>query len=133
MIGGGDNRFMTKRPVTVVELSTFLKSASSAGMTDEERSELVDHLARNPLVGDLIKDTGGLRKLRWARLGSGRSGGYRAVYYFYDEGVPIYAVYAYGKNQQVDLSAAQLQAATNFVIELKLAIKSQRSNRRTTI
>src|SRR5580658_508396 len=126
------NLRMTKCPVTVAELGTFLRSATAAGMTDEERAELVDHLARNPLAGDLIKDTGGLRKLRWARAGGGQSGGYRAVYYFYDEAAPIYAVYAYGKNQRADLSAEQRKAASRFIAEIKLAIKAGRLKRSTT-
>ncbi|MGB8843760.1 MAG: type II toxin-antitoxin system RelE/ParE family toxin [Aliidongia sp.] len=122
---------MTKRPVTVTELGTFLRSASAAGMADEERAELVDHLARNPFAGDLIRDTGGLRKLRWARAGAGQSGGYRAVYYFYDEAAQIYAVYVYGKNQRAVLSAEQRKAAARFIAEIKLAIKAGRRERGT--
>jgi len=50
----------------------------------------------------LIPGTGGLRKLRWARQGAGKSGGYRAIYYIHDSEAPIYAVLAYGKNNQPD-------------------------------
>ncbi len=106
---------MAERPVTVVELSTFLRSAEAAGMDEAERGALVDHLARNPLTGALIKETGGVRKLRFARPGGGKSGGFRAVYYFHDEGAPIYAILAYGKGQQVELSPPQRKAAASRV------------------
>jgi len=95
-------------------------------MSDEERSELVDFLARNPLRGDLVEGTGGLRKLRWARRGSGKSGGYRTVYFYCDDHVPIYAILVYGKGQQADLSQAQRKAAAGFVSELKRTLRAGR-------
>ena len=98
-------------------------------MDEAERSELVDFLARNPLAGDVIKETGGVRKIRWARPGAGKSGGFRAVYFFYDEDAPIYAILAYGKGQQAELSPKQRQAAAKFVHELKAAIRAGRSRK----
>jgi hypothetical protein len=52
------------RPVSVVETPEFL-SATRKLMSDEERTLLVDYLAYNPMAGDLVQDTGGIRKLRW--------------------------------------------------------------------
>src|SRR5579859_4652230 len=117
---------MGVRPITVVELDSFLRSGIAAGLGDQERAELVDFLARNPTAGALIKETGGLRKLRWARSGGGKSGGYRAIYYFHDEGVPIYAILVYGKGVQADLTAGQRKKAGALVTELKLAIRDRR-------
>jgi hypothetical protein len=51
---------------TVVETPEFLAQARGL-LTERERSELVDFLARNPTAGDLMQGTGGARKLRWAR------------------------------------------------------------------
>ena len=51
-------------PVSVVETPEFL-AATRRIMDDDERGVLVDFLARNPLSGDLIPGTGGVRKLRW--------------------------------------------------------------------
>jgi hypothetical protein len=55
-------------PVSVVETPEFL-AATKRIMDEQERSQLVDHLARNPLAGDLIPGTGGVRKLRWGLEG----------------------------------------------------------------
>ena len=112
-------------PVTVVELPTFLRSADAAGMTEAERGALVDFIARNPLAGDLIKGTGGLRKIRWRRHGGGKSGGYRAIYYFHDDRVPLFAFLAYGKNQQADLTAAQRSASAAVVAVIKSLIRER--------
>ena len=116
---------MNTLPVTVVELPSFLRSADAAGMTESERGALVDFMARHPLTGDLIKDTGGLWKLRWRREGSGKSGGYRAIYYFHDSRAPIFAFLAYGKNQQADLTPAQRKSAGDMVATIKVLIKER--------
>ena len=119
------------KPQTVIEIDSFIRSAVMAGMSDDERGTLVDYLARNPGLGDLVKETGGLRKLRWARPGEGKRGGYRAIYYYYDEDAPIFAFLVYGKNQQSDLSAAARKAAAKKVEQIKAGIKAERSARRT--
>ena len=50
-------------------------------LTDEEYSALQGHLCEHPEAGDLIRGSGGVRKVRWARPGSGKSGGVRVCYY----------------------------------------------------
>jgi len=120
---------MSERPVSVVELSTFIRSAEAAGMGDTERSELIDFLARNPLAGAVIRETGGIRKVRWKRPDAGKSGSFRVVYFFYDDDAPIYLILAYGKGDQADLNAAQRKAAASFVQALKVAIRSRRAEK----
>ena len=78
-------------PVSVVEMPEFL-AATRRIMDEEERGLLVDYLARNPLAGDLIPGTGGVRKLRWALEGRGKRGGARVVYYYHSGAMPIFAL-----------------------------------------
>lgn len=73
-------------------------------MTEAERARLVDYLAYNPTAGDLIQGTGGVRKLRWALEGRGKSGGARVIYFYHNAGVPVFALTAYAKNDRSDLS-----------------------------
>jgi hypothetical protein len=117
---------MAFRPVTVVELGSFLRSADTAGLDSLERTSLVDFIARNPTAGVLVKGTGGLRKVRWARSGAGKSGGYRMIYYFHDLDTPIYAVLVYGKGSQADLTSDQRKTASVLVSELKQVIRDKR-------
>ncbi|WP_338114215.1 transcriptional regulator [Thiorhodococcus mannitoliphagus] len=49
--------------------------------TEEERGEFCVWIARNPLVGDVVPGTGGVRKVRWSMSGSGKQGGVRVIYY----------------------------------------------------
>ena len=92
-------------PVSVVETPEFL-AATRRIMDEEERGLLVDYLARNPLAGDIIQGTGGVRKLRWALEGRGKSGGARVIYYYHSNAMPVFALTAYAKNERANLSQA---------------------------
>jgi hypothetical protein len=59
---------MPSVPLTMVETPQFLRQADDV-WSEAERQEFVDYIARNPEVGDLIPDTGGVRKVRWWRQG----------------------------------------------------------------
>lgn len=93
-------------PVSVVETPEFL-SATRKLMDDEERAALVDFLAYNPTVGDLIPGTGGVRKLRWALAGRGKRGGARVIYFYHGAGLPVFALTAYAKAVRANLSQAE--------------------------
>ena len=58
-------------PVSVVETPEFL-AATRRLMAEDERALLVDYLAHNPTAGDLVRGTGGVRKLRWGLAGRGK-------------------------------------------------------------
>ncbi len=90
-------------PITVVETPEFL-SATRKLLTDEERTLLVDYLAQNPMMGDLVPGTGGVRKLRWGLEGRGKRGGARVVYFFHSADIPLFALTAYAKNERADLT-----------------------------
>jgi hypothetical protein len=90
-------------PISVVETPEFL-SATRKLMSDYERSLLVDYLAYNPMAGDLISGTGGVRKLRWRLEGRGKRGGARVIYFHRDTGMPLFALTVFAKNERADLS-----------------------------
>jgi len=61
-------------PITVVETPAFLRAADHV-VGPEERADLVVFVAGNPEAGDVIPQTGGVRKLRWATKGKGSEAG----------------------------------------------------------
>ena len=63
--------------ITVAELAEYQRRAQGL-LTESERQDVVSYVAAFPKAGDLIVGTGGVRKLRWRRGGSGKSGGARA-------------------------------------------------------
>lgn len=89
----------------------------TALLADDEYAELQGALIVDPEAGDLIKETGGLRKLRWSqkRRGKGKRGGVRVIYYWYSIGSLLYMLIAYSKDQQDDLSATQKRTLSNLV------------------
>jgi hypothetical protein len=111
--------------LTVVETSAFARRAEKL-LTTEEREELVFFLALHPQSGDEIPGTGGVRKVRFAARGNGKSGGVRVIYYFYDEENPLYAIFLYGKNEQANLTPQQKREVAAFAATLKAAAKVRR-------
>lgn len=85
-------------------------------MSPEEQTALVDAVAADPRAG--VSLGGGLRKMRVARAGGGKSGGYRTVYVFGGTHIPIFLVTVFAKNEKDNLGKAE-QAA---LVELSKAL-----------
>jgi hypothetical protein len=92
---------------TVVETPEFLSAARNAGMTDTERQSAVDLIAANPDAGQIIPGTGGCRKVRVAREGGGKSGGYRVVTYYARTDLPVFLLTVISKGQRANLTERQ--------------------------
>jgi len=91
---------------TVVETPDYLRDVKEAGLTADEREGIVLLLAEAPASGDIIKGTGGARKLRVAGRGKGKSGGYRVVT-FYGGHDPVFLLNLFAKSEKVNLSKAE--------------------------
>ena len=91
----------------VVETRAFDRAAKEAGMSDDERTRLKQFLSQNPDAGELMEGTGGARKLRFAKHGKGKRGGYRVVTYYVGEDIPIFLMHAYAKGEKSNLSDAE--------------------------
>ncbi|MEW5944305.1 MAG: type II toxin-antitoxin system RelE/ParE family toxin [Pseudomonadota bacterium] len=90
-----------------LETSFFSKVIQSL-LSDDEYHDLQAALMENPARGDLIPGGAGLRKLRWARRSSGKSGGLRAIYYWAVAQDQILMVFAYPKSKMENLTDRQL-------------------------
>lgn len=86
--------------------------------SDDELKELQIELIAQPDKGDLIKDTGGLRKVRMAVGSKGKSGSVRIVY-FLATIEKIYLVLAYPKSQKDSLSGVEKAQLKSLVKQLK--------------
>lgn len=89
-------------------------------MNDDERIAFIDHIARNPEEGDIIRGTGGVRKVRWAIGGRGKSGGARVIYYYHDDDVPLFLITAFAKSQKGALGKGEkneMKRLTRILVE----------------
>jgi hypothetical protein len=105
---------------TIVELPEFLRRADKL-LGESERQSLISYVAEFPKSGVIMRGTGGIRKLRWAREGGGKSGGARVVYYFQNEQIPLYLLTIFGKGEKANLSPSERKELAGLV---KLLIKS---------
>src|SRR5574340_49326 len=93
-------------PMTVVETPFFIRKVTGL-LDEEERWDLIGFLAANPESGDIIPETGGVRKVRWAAQGRGKRGGVRVIYYYHSQAFPLFLLTAYAKNQKANLTGAE--------------------------
>ncbi|MBM3565581.1 MAG: addiction module toxin RelE [Alphaproteobacteria bacterium] len=93
---------MRSVPRTVVELPEFVAFAKRH-LTEDERMALVAHLALNPLDGVILQGSGGLRKIRWAAKGKGKSGGVRVIHFFGGEDLPIFLINGFAKSEMENI------------------------------
>lgn len=100
-----------------IETPTFTRLISSL-LEDDEYSSLQEELVRRPDVGDLIKDGGGIRKLRWRRAGTGKSGGIRVIYYWITADDQILMLVAYPKSTKDNLTDKETAILRKLVKEL---------------
>ncbi|MBC7950448.1 MAG: type II toxin-antitoxin system RelE/ParE family toxin [Rhodospirillaceae bacterium] len=116
---------MNGKRITIVETSVFTRRVEKL-LNAEEREALVDYLAANPEAGDVMEDLGGIRKVRFAAKGKGKSGGARVIYFYHSDATPLYALTIYAKNEKADLSGDDRKAMRAVVEAIKASWKSRR-------
>ena len=89
-----------------IESAVFTRQVREL-LTDEEYTSLQWQLALYPKAGNVIQNTGGLRKARWASKHGGKRGGLRVIYFHAASQNQIRLLLIYRKGVKDDLSAAE--------------------------
>jgi len=87
-----------------IETSIFTKILPSY-LSDDEYRGLQSYLLQKPDAGDLVRGSGGVRKVRWAKAGQGKSGGIRAIYYWKKFENEIWMLTMYSKSERATISS----------------------------
>ena len=103
-----------------VETSEFTKHLP-AHLDDDSYAELQAFLSKGPDTGNIIRGSGGIRKIRWRSKGRGKRGGIRIIYYWLVAEDHIYLLTLYGKGVKEDLSRAELAEWRKVVKEIENA------------
>lgn len=105
--------------LTIAETKQFQSKAENL-LSEVDRNSLINYLALHPESGIVMRGTGGIRKIRWARENKGKSGGVRVIYYYYNQDMPLFLLTLFGKNEKANLSQAEcneLAKLTKFLRE----------------
>ena len=100
-------------PQVIVETQPYQRAVQRI-WDSSTQVEFKNFIGLNPEAGDVIPGTGGIRKVRWQGSGHGKRGGVRIIYYVYNEHHPIYLLYAYPKNVQINLTEDEKKIFTKM-------------------
>ena len=115
---------MSKAPVhTVVETQAFTARVKKLGLSADELASIHDIYAANPEYGKVVRNTGGLRKGRVARDGTGKSGGYRVFSFFADRDGPVFLLWILDKSDDDTLTGEQENAFRAVTTQLKKVLR----------
>lgn len=93
---------------TVVETLLFQRQWSLY-WTEEERGAFAAYIAERPAAGDVVPESGGIRKVRWGRAGSGKSGGVRVIYFTRTAEGEVVLLTLYAKSKTDNLTGPKLK------------------------
>ena len=92
-----------------VELPIFRSRWKDLGLNDFDLRRLQEELLADPKIGDVMRKTGGIRKMRFAFEKKGKSGSVRVIYVDFEVYEKIFLLTAYAKNEKDNLSDAELK------------------------
>lgn len=109
-----------------VMLPEFDRRWKEIGFTDDDLKSLQEELTINPEKGDMMKGTGGLRKIRVAFEGRGKSGSARVCYVDFAVFERIYLITAYTKNEKANLTPKERNEVHKLIDILKANCEKRR-------
>ena len=102
-----------------IETPSFTKRWFALGFNEDDLAELQQYLIKNPDAGDTMVGTGGLKKIRYAFEGRGKSGSARVCYVDFASFEKNYLIQVFSKDEKSNLSDAEKKAVKNLVQTLK--------------
>lgn len=99
---------------TVIETEEFEK-LWPLYWTEREHDDFATFLAENPNAGDVVRGSGGVRKVRWSRSGSGKSGGVRVIYFNRMANGEIWLIFMYAKSKRGSIGGNVLKELKNEI------------------
>ena len=112
-----------------VMMPEFDRQWHKMGLSDEELRQLQETLLQNPKAGDVIRGTNGLRKIRIAFEGQGKSGSGRVAYVDFTVHETIYLITAYPKNVKDNLSKAERNQIAKMIVRLEHGLREQETKK----
>jgi hypothetical protein len=102
----------------VAELPQFIRDAREVGLSAEQHKTIIDTIAADPRQGDEIRASGGVRKVRLAGRGKGKSGGFRVVTAYFGPDAPFYLIALLSKGDRANFSADEIGGFKKLTTEI---------------
>lgn len=117
--------FEPSKWLRIIHTTAFLRKWSSLGLGDDELLTLEVEILKGPDRQPVMKGTGGVRKIRFARSGEGRgkSGAYRVCYAYFAPHGMVFLLTAFRKNERENLSMAERNAIAAIIRDIKESIE----------
>ena len=109
-----------------VELPLFRARWKDLGLTDTDLIRLQMELLSDPKVGDVMRGTGGVRKMRFAFEHKGKSGGIRVIYIDFEIYERIYLLTAYTKNEKENLTKEECNEIRKLISILESQLEDNK-------
>ncbi len=108
---------------TFVELPLFRSKWKALGLNDNDLRRLQEEILLDPKTGAVMRETGGIRKMRFAFEHRGKSGSVRVIYIDFEVYEKIYLLTAYPKNEKENLSKSERNELRELVKVLENQLK----------
>jgi hypothetical protein len=102
----------------VAEMPQFVRDAAAAKLSEEGHRAIIDAIAADPRQGDEIRGSGGVRKIRCAGRGKGKSGGYRVVTAYFGPNAPVYLLALLSKGERGNFSNSEIAGFRTLTSEI---------------
>ena len=97
---------------TIAETNEFKRRVKSLSISDEDVSDIISTLAKNPELGESLG--AGLFKARIARKDDGKRGGYRVLYFYKPIDMPVFLLTIFAKNEKDNISKSEKKTLTDL-------------------
>ena len=108
---------------TIIETPAYLSDVKALGLTDVERTAIVDYIAQHPSAGEVMPGTGGARKVRFGGRGKGKSGGYRVITFYSGDDMPVFLLNIFAKGEKVNLTKAEQNELRAILADVVVAYR----------
>jgi len=108
-----------------IRLFEFEKQCKHIGLSEDDVMEIENRILENPYGGDMIRGTGGIRKLRIVLPCRGKRGGARVVYVDFASFHKTYLLAAFAKRDIDNLNQAERNELKELVGTLKYELRKK--------
>jgi hypothetical protein len=104
-----------------------MRDAAEAGLSEEVCADIVSVIAADPLRGDEVVGSGGVRKLRFAGRGKGKSGGWRVMIGYLGADLPVYLLALLSKGDRANFDKMEIAAMRATMTRIRQAWRQRRT------